>query len=288
MKLFIQIYMHKIFRVLILLALTLPTFAQQGGRIGIISGVANTSMVNADDTKADDRVFKLLPTFGFSSGIELSYNWRYFGVGAQLMKSQAGQRYNYYGQTQETRLNYIKPTFLIHFNSNPKNPVRFSGYFGAAYGILNSYKEISQITNPVTRAITYSTIQNKEYTMQDTGFIAGTLSDGIYYKSDASVVAALGADFKWSNSWLFGIHARLDMGMEKLENYDKLKQKYTVGATTYTYDYEHWKYRPSKFDYQPTYNGVRATSTNMSMGIYVSIKYILMSKEVREYERYGY
>jgi hypothetical protein len=281
--------MSKIYSILLVLCIGLQVNAQQGGRFGVVSGVAFTSMLNADDSKAGVNTLRLLPTFGYQTGVEVGYSWRYVGLSAQLMKSQAGQRYNFFGQTQETRLNYVKPTVLINFNSNPKHTVRFSGFVGGAYGILTNYKEISQITNPITKDIVYTTINNSDYTIQQgNSTINGTLSDGIYYNSDAIVIAGLGLDCRLNEKLLLGIHARLDFGLEKLENYSILKQKYTVNNVPYTYDYEYWRYRPSKYEYQTIYNNVRQGSSNLLGGIYVSLKYIMMSKEVREYERYGY
>jgi hypothetical protein len=270
------------------LPLALSVSAQQGARIGVVIGAANTSMVNADDAKANDNILKLVPTFGFQKGLDFAYHWRFIGVGAQLMSSQFGQKYNFYGQAQQTRLNYIRPSLLIHFNTNPKRDIRFSGYIGGAYGMLNNYKEISQISNPLTKAITYTTFSNKEYTIADTSTINGTISEGIYYKTDASIIAALGLDFRFDKRWLIGLHARADYGMEKLENYDKVKQKFNIGTNVYSYDYEHWRNKPSKYDYQPLYSNVRASSTNLAMGLYISVKYLLLSEAVKEYERYGY
>jgi Outer membrane protein beta-barrel domain len=280
--------MNKIICTFLLLTIATISAAQQGGRIGVVGGVAFTAMQNADDQKAGNGTLQMLPTFGFQTGLEFGYSWRYIGVSAQLIKSQAGQRYNFMGQTQETRLNYVKPTLLIHFNSNPKETIRFSGFIGGAYGVLTSYKEISQITNPITKAITYTTIHNTDYTIQDTGIIQGTLSNGIYYKSDALAVAGLGIDCRVNERLLLGIHARMDFGLEKLENYDKIKQKFVANNVSYTYDYEYWRNRPSKYDYQTIYEKVRPGSNNLLGGLYVSLKYILASKQVREYERYGY
>jgi hypothetical protein len=273
---------------LVLCCVAITAQAQQGGRFGLLMGVNKVSMVNTDDDKVSTDILVKAPTFGFAKGIEAAYHWRWFGLGAQLTHAQTGQKYSYYGQTQETRLRYYKPTLLLHFNTNPKKDIRLSGFVGGAYGILNKYHEISQITNPVNGAITYTTFTNKEFSITDTGTITGTLSNGIYYNTDASFVAGLGVDFRLSTTWLFGIHYRMDMGMEKLENYDKIKQKYSINNVNYSYDYEHWKYRPSKYDYQPLYTGVRPASTNMAHGIYFSLKYLLLSEAVKEYERYGY
>jgi hypothetical protein len=280
--------MLKIIFSFLVLCVGLHANAQQGGRIGVIAGVANVSMVNADDAKTNPNILKMIPTFGFQKGLDAAYHWRYFGVGAQLMSSQFGQQYNYYGMHQQTRLNYIRPSFLVHFNSNPKHAIRFSGYVGGAYGILNNYKDVSQVANPLTKRITYTTYQNSEFSITDTSTISGTLDKGIYYASDASIIGALGADFRFNQRWLIGLHARVDYGMEKLENYEKIKQKYTINNTAYSYDFEPWRNKPSKYDNQPLYSGVRTPSSNLAVGVYISIKYLLLSDQVLEYERYGY
>jgi hypothetical protein len=277
------------FRIFVLLLLSnTVVHAQQGARIGFVSQAGIVGMVNADDDGADDAALKVLPTFGTQNGIDAAYHWRYFGIGAQLLYTRNGQKYNYFSQTAETKLNYIKPCLLIHFNTNPKNPVRLSGYVGGAYGALQNYAEISQITNPVTKAITYTTFKNNEFSIQDTGFVSGTLSEGIYYKSDASIVGSLGLDFRMSQRWLLGMHFRVDLGMEKLENYNKIKMRYEINNVPYTFDYEHWKNKITKFETQPLYNSVRKPSTNISYGVIVSLKYLILSEAVNEYERYGY
>jgi hypothetical protein len=274
--------------IIVLLSSYVGVFGQQGARVGLVTSANLISMVNADDAAASDNVLKQLPTFGMQNGLDVAYHWRFVGIGSQFLFSQNGQKYTFYGQRAETKLNYFKPTLLIHFNTNPKNDVRLSGYLGGAYGILRNYAEISQITNPVTKAITYSTYQNKNFSIIDTGNLNGTISEGIYYPSDASVVGALGLDFRMNTRWLMGIHFRIDLGMEKLENYNKVKLKYSIDNVPYSFDYEHWKNRASKFDEQNLYTAVRKPSTNLSYGAMISIKYLILNDAVREYERYGY
>jgi hypothetical protein len=285
---FIKIYMRKLITISSLLLLSLYVSAQQGGRVGIIGGITKISMVNNDDAAANKKILQLLPTMGTNIGLEASYNWRFFGLGMQLMRSELGQNYNFYGQSAQTRLNYTKPCLFLAANSNPKNDIRFSMQLGAYYGILNNYSETSRILNPVTGNLNYTTFINKEFTITDTGMINGTIDKGIYFNSDAGAFGAIGVDVRFAPMWLVGIHARADYGMEKLENYEKQKQKYVIGEQTYSFDYEHWKGRTSKFDYQPTFTGVRTASTNMSMGVYISVRYLLMSQAVKEYEKYGY
>ncbi len=278
--------MKRIFILAIAVLFVFVANAQQGGRISAFTGATKVSLTNADDSKAAG--LQLLPTAAAQYGVEVGYGWRYFGIGFQLARFTNGQRYNYYGQFQKTCLQYVKPSFLLRFNSNPKNDVQFTGFVGGYYAALTNYKDESQLVDPVTKAITYNTIANKTFSLQDTGSIAGTISNGIYYSSDAGAIAGIGLDFRLTQTWHLGISARVDIGVEKLENYDKMQQKYTIGKTAYTYDYEHWRYKPSKFDYQPLYNGVRASSTNMSTGVFVNLTYLLLSREVRDYERYGY
>jgi hypothetical protein len=281
--------MKRIICIGLFLVFAAQSFAQQGARVGLLTGVTSISMQNADDNAAKSRGLQLLPTYGFQFGGEFAYMFRYFGVGFQLTHTQAGQRYNYNDEFQKTSLRYIKPTLVAHFTSNPKNLVRFSGYVGGYFSSLYNYKEESQTNNPVTNAISYSTIHNNEYTVQDTGFARYQLNKGVYFATDAGLVAAIGADFRLDQNWMFGIHTRVDYGMEKLENYEKIKLT-TIqdDGKTFTTDYEHWRRRRSKWDYQPGYNQVRASSTNMSYGVFISLKYILLSNAVKEYERYGY
>jgi Outer membrane protein beta-barrel domain len=262
--------------------------AQRGGRLGIVTGAASIQMVNADDNAADKTKLKSIATLGWQRGVELGYTWRYFGLSLQVMNSQFGQKYMIGSNFAQTKLNYTRPTLLFNFTSNPRNDIRFSGFLGGALGFLNSYSDVSQTVNPITGMLTTTTYSNKTFTINDTGKLNGTLSDGVYFKTDNSLVVGLGAEFRFSERWLVAVHGRLDYGIEKLENYDNLKLKYSIGNQDYSKDYQHWRGKPSKYEYSPFYSGVRKPSSNLAYGMYVSIKYIIPSQHILEYEMNGY
>jgi Outer membrane protein beta-barrel domain len=281
--------LHKFLVFLMLSGAILPIVnAQRGGRLGIVTGAASISMVNADDNATDKAKLKAIPTLGWQRGVEIGYAWRYFGVSMQLMHSQFGQKYLLGSNFAQTKLNYTRPTVLFNFTSNPKNDIRFSGFLGTAIGFLNSYSDMVQTVNPVTGMMTTTTFANKTFKISDTGTLSGTISDNVYFKTDNSLVVGLGAEFRFAERWLVGVHGRLDYGLEKLENYDNLKKKYSIGNQNYSTDYLHWVGKPNKYEYAPFYNSVRKPSTNMAYGMYLSIKYIIPSKHILEYEMNGY
>jgi hypothetical protein len=272
----------------LLVCLHLGAHAQRGGRIGLVMGLANTKINNVNDANAPDE--KLLPisTLGWQRGIEFGYSWRYFGIGGQLMGSQFGQNYKLGNTNGSTKLNYIRPTVLVNGTTNTKNNVRGFIQFGGYYGILVTAKEMWTTRDPATGVLDQVTILNNLYTQTGTQNITGTLSNGIYYKSDAGVVAAVGGEFRFRPKWLIGITMRMDVGMESLENYNKEKLRYTVGTTSVSGDYEHWRNTPYKYRYESFYNGVRTPSTNSALGAYLSLKYVLQSNTVLLYEMDGY
>jgi hypothetical protein len=291
LALFKQFMLKKYTGVFVLLMLVVAAKAQRGGRIGLVTGVTSISLRNADDAKANENVLKNAPTLGFHKGIEVGYNWRYFGVYSQFNWMQNGQNYRLGSNYANTRLNYFRPTVLFSVNSNPRKRIRFSAQLGAAYGILNNYKEYSNTISPTTLSQVYTEYNNTSYMQvisNDT--ITGNIGKGIYFKNDISAIIALGAEFRFAPNWIVGLHARVDYGLENLENYDRTTITYKQSGVTgeFKSDYEHWRYTPSKFSYDPFYFDVRKPSQNMSMGGFLSVKYILESKQILQYEMDGW
>jgi hypothetical protein len=269
--------------------LSISAIAQRGGRLGMVYGVAKTSMQNKDDLAVDKKILQLLPTAGSQYGVEAGYAWRYFGVSMQIMRNHYGQAYlrdNYL--TARTRLTYTRPSFILNFNSNPAKDVRICGYFGAGYGTLNKYKDVANYHNPATGAITTAEYANSNFTISDTNTVGGYLSSGIYYKSDVTAFGALGTEVRIDKRWLCNLMLRTDYGIEKLENYNKTKRTFVNGTATTTSDYEHWRYSTSKFERDVNYSTIRTASNNFAFGLYFGFKYIIPSKAILDYEIDGF
>ncbi len=277
--------MRKTTQILALCLITLNVFAQRGARIGFLMGVGKTSITSADDKAAPANTLKLLPSGGYSFGVEAGYHWRFMNASIQFAQTKNNQSYNYFGNNAYTSLNYFRPTALIGFNSNMNKNVRFIGQIGAAYGLLTSYKEVVRGFNPVTGAITYEEFSNTNYTFRDTNTTTGTLSEGLYYKSDISAIVAIGMEIRMSKRWNLTLQTRVDYGLEALENYNKIKTTTTVNEITSTNpNYEHWRYTPYKFETDYFYNGVRKPSKNLSIGGFFSFKYSIPSKKILDIE----
>jgi hypothetical protein len=265
--------------------------AQRGGRLGVITGVSKISLNNANDKAAGESKLALLNTMGAHYGIEAGYHFRYFGVSAQLMRSQAGQKYMVGGiNPARTSFTYVKPTFLIHFNSNPKNEVRLSGYLGAAYAAMTNYYDIYTTPDPFTGGVRSAVWNNKNLTIaSDTGLLKGNVNQQIYNTSDVHLVAALGIDVRLATKWLLGVHTRMDMGMQPIDNLNKLSFKYENPLIPSDLTYEPWKNIRHRFAAPDlTYKTIRTETNNMSLGVFVSLKYLLFSAANYEYEMNGY
>lgn len=281
--------MRSILIIITLSILSISTNAQRGGRLGATYGVASTQMSNANDAAADAKILKALPTAGSQYGLELGYMWRYFGISLQVMRNHYGQNYlrdNYLPAS--TKLTYTRPSFVVNFNSNPAKTVRLCGYGGLGYGLLNKYRETAAYHNPATGVIRTEEYTKSSFTISDTNTVSGFLNDNIYYRSDATAFGALGAEIRIDQKWLCNFMVRVDYGLEKLENYERMKRTVVNGSQTITTDYEHWRYAPSKFERDFMYTGVRTGSSNFATGIYFGVKYILASKAVLDYEMDGY
>jgi hypothetical protein len=271
------------------LAISLPGIAQRGGRLGVVYGVANTKLMNADDQKAKENILKMLPTYGAQYALEAGYNWRYAGVFAQVMRNNYGQKYTRDGYLPAmTKLKYIRPVIGFNFNSDPAKDVRFVGCLGAGFGRLISYSDISNAYNPSTGRIATTTYSGTNITMTDTSTLSGQLNDGIYYNSDGNAFLGLGTEIRVDKRWLFGIMLRGDYGLEKVENYDVLKRTEIVNGAALTTNYEHWRYAPSKYERDYFYTNTRSASNNFAIGAYFSLKYILPSKALLDYEMDGF
>ncbi len=262
--------------------------AQRGVRISAITGVSSISIKNAADASAKESVLKQLPTGGVHYGVEAAYHFRYFGIGMQLMRSQAGQKYMVDAlYAAQTRFTYIKPTFLLHFNTNPANDLRLSGFAGVGYGLMNSFRETNYAPNAFG-GLTKYTWQDKTYTQQDTGTIVANVNQQIYGTTDMNIVGGLGVDIRMSKRWLLGIHGRVDLGNTVLENNSKLIAKFDDNKLPTNNAYQPWFGVPSKFHYDEDLIKIRTGSKNMSMGVFVSLRYMLFSASNYEYEMNGY
>jgi hypothetical protein len=271
-----------------ILLVSASSYAQRGGRLGIIMGAAKTSINNADDKSAP--ADKLLPigTAGFQRGVEVGYMWRFFGLSAQVMGSQFGQKYKLGNYNATTRLNYIRPTILLNGTTSTKKDFRLTAQIGGYLGMLTSYKDVVQGANAVTGEPEQTLIENLNYTVTGPNELDATVSKPIYYNSDAGLVFALGMEFRFTSRVIFGLQGRIDMGMETIENYDKMKLKYNLNETAYSVDYEHWRNTPYKYRTDLLYTGVRKPSTNAATGAYLTLRYVLQSRTVMEYEMDGY
>ena len=282
--------MRKYILIVTILLFSFNSFAQYGLRFGLVGAVAFTGLKNSQDAGYDKKVLTLKPTTHFQRGIEFGYAWRYMGISSQLLWNTCGQKYTFGGNYAEDRLHYTSPSLQLNFNSNPRNDIRFSGYIGVAYGILTGYREVLQYSDPQTGALVKATIENNVGSVVDTNTITYNNSQWIYKKNDLSAYIGLGADFRLSKTMLLGVHARFNYGLQGIENNNKIPTKITSEGITYSSTIQPFYDIKAKFiaDTDPNKVISRTSTNNVSEGIYVSLKYMMHSKNPLHYEMDGY
>lgn len=110
--------MKQITALLIFIALSTGTFAQEGMWLGIKGTPQSTWMFNADE--ADHPEFLYQPTIRASFGLTFGFNFSdRAGLAMDVLWSDQGQRYEFSGSEYSTRLRYLKIPFMLNINSNP-------------------------------------------------------------------------------------------------------------------------------------------------------------------------
>jgi len=130
--------MKKLFAVAFLTVSLAAVNAQQGFHFGYKVAPQSTWMFNSDNS--DNAHFRYVSTWGVSHGLNLAYFFKpTVGVGFDLLFSRQGQKFQEYKETDYTNrltLRYFKLPILLHFSSDPEQPVMFTGQFGPQFAFL--------------------------------------------------------------------------------------------------------------------------------------------------------
>ncbi|HXH19226.1 MAG TPA: porin family protein [Chitinophagales bacterium] len=130
--------MKKLFLASLLTASLAIASAQQGFHVGYKVAPQNTWMFNSDNS--DNAHFRYVSTWGVAHGLHFAYHFKpTVGVGLDLIFSRQGQKFEEYKNSDYTNritLRYLKLPILLHFNSDPEQPVMFVGQFGPQFAFL--------------------------------------------------------------------------------------------------------------------------------------------------------
>ncbi len=130
--------MKKTLTVLLLSIVCSTVWAQQGFHIGYKVAPQSTWMFNGDNS--DNANYRYVSTWGVAHGPSLAYWFKpTVGVGFDLIFSKQGQKFEVQKEsdfTNQLTLRYLKLPILLHFSSDPEQPVQFVGQFGPQFAFL--------------------------------------------------------------------------------------------------------------------------------------------------------
>lgn len=113
-------------------------FAQKGLHAGLKVTPISTWMFNSDDSD-EAGAFDYVSTFGYTVGGSFNYHFTDgFGLGADVLYSNQGQKFESFGQDYKKSLKYLKVPVLLHFNTNSDAVAYFQGQLGVQFGFLTS------------------------------------------------------------------------------------------------------------------------------------------------------
>lgn len=278
--------MKKVCTLLLGIMFVQVAMAQNEGRFGVFAGMNRTMLNNADDKAYGD----LLPTYKPTVGIDAGYHFTLFkrlpaGLSAQFAYNQMGQNYRgFYADSTSyyayNRLNYMRLGMAVHFGTNMRRQVALTFSGGMTYGFLTGYQDKYELIRYNNERLILE-INNTEVTYKDTFTKTGTLSKPLYNNTDMSVFGTLGLDFLAGENMVFGVNFRFDYGMDPVETSGKMNINYT-GEQTTTQEFLPYNVKV-KYRGPTDVNIVRAQTTNLSYGIFLSVKYRLYDHEKSEF-----
>ncbi len=129
--------MKKLVLIAAALVLMLPAaFAQKGLHAGLKVTPSSVWMFNSSDSDEGGR-FDFVSTWGYSVGGSFNYHFTDgFGVGADVLYSNQGQKFESLGLEGKRSLKYLKLPILLHFNTNSDAVAYFQGQLGVQFGFL--------------------------------------------------------------------------------------------------------------------------------------------------------
>lgn len=243
--------MRKTFSVLLFIFACSALWAQQGFHVGYKVAPQSTWMFNGDNS--DNAQYRYVSTWGVAHGPSLAYWFKpTVGVGLDLIFSKQGQKFQVLKEsdyTNYTMLKYIKLPILLHFSSDPEQPVTFVGQFGPQFAFL-----------------TKGEVEVEQY---PGGLVVNETLDvkGGYKSTNIGWVLGFGMGTNFGTDFLgMTIQLRFDFGFTDAENKpadDELAS--TIAGDPVNYYYYYSSPDPAE----------RPTTFNTTGGIEIGFKYIL-------------
>lgn len=237
--------------VLFLLTFSCATlWAQQGFHIGYKVAPQSTWMFNGDNS--DNAQYRYVSTWGVSHGPSLAYYFKpTVGVGFDLLFSKQGQKFQVRKDsdfTNQLTLRYLKLPILLHFSTDPEQPVMFTGQFGPQFGFLTKGElEVEEGGGPFVAGNTYDV--KTGYKSVNIGWVLG-----------------FGMGINFTEYLAMTLQLRFDFGFTDAENKpaeDDLAAELAADPISYYYYYS----SPDITE--------RPTTFNTTGGIEIGFKYIL-------------
>lgn len=278
--------MRKVIYLILLICCSLQLSAQEEGRLGIFTGVYNSSLMNANDFHYGD----YLPTYKGCVGIEGGYFVTAFraipfGLTANIGYWGNGQNYkgSYFDGSQYeafTRMDYVRGGIALHTGTNIRRKVAFRMYGGFSVGFLNNFTD--RYEHYRANGTTYLLeIENQNIVEKDTFDISGKLNESYYEKLDYGAFFGGAIDVKVKDYLIFSIGSRYDLGLAQIENENQLSatfQSPSGDGTTFLRDIPAL---PSAIKYNgPTIPELKRDVTNNVMwGVFVGLSYRLYNTD---------
>ncbi len=276
--------MKKVILSLIVICLYQLSYAQKEGRIGVFTGMYNSTLMNANDNDWGD----YLPTFNSMVGIEGGY---FITVGKKIPVGITGQ-VGFWGTGQNYRglyldssyyeayakLRYMRTGLALHTGTNLLRRVALRVYGGANVGFLTSYSDrYEQFRNDGSRFIIDIEDNNVFYNQDGPKY--GTIDEALYNPIDLGVFYGLAIDVKVTDHWIFTASGRFDLGLGNIENENKKKITFAnANGDAEVIDYPGYT---SAIKYHgPTRPEIlRQATTNQMYGVFLGFSYRFFNKD---------
>lgn len=226
-------------------------WAQQGFHVGYKVAPQSVWMFNGDNS--DNAGYRYVSTWGVAHGPSLAYWFKpTVGVGLDLLFSKQGQKFQVRKDSEFTNqltLKYIKLPILLHFSSDPEQPVMFTGQFGPQFAFLTKGElDVEEAGGVFVPGNTYDV--KTGYKSTNIGWVLGF-----------GMGTNFGTDFLGMT-----IQLRFDFGFTDAENKpDDDKLAATLASDPKSYYYYYSSPDPAE----------RPTTFNTTGGIEIGFKYIL-------------
>ena len=278
--------MKKYIAIIFCVVIFSETKAQNEGRIGIFTGINNTTLLNKDDKAFGD----FLPTFKSNVGIDGAYHFTLFktlaaGIGSEMSYTSTGQ--NYSGSYQDStsyyaysRLQYVRFGMFLHLGTPLRRSVAISYGSGFAFGFLTGYQDRYELIR-YNNSRLIADVRNQNIDLIDSSTTKATINEPLYNRTDLTLFNKLGLDFLIGDNFVLSIYGRYDMGMSSVENHMNHKiiiQSEPATTQDFVLHYQKIKYRQTS-----SLPPERSITTNNFGGVYFSLRYRIWNKDKTEF-----